>query len=669
MYVVQKGRCINPLNKDNHPSSKELSDFPTSLKRSYPLIPENAKICSNCRRQLYKQESELPASKRTKIECDNEYHRAGVAVLEQLKRKFSESVTKQDRIQLLTFAPEFWSRRDLMREFGCTEWEARTSKQLVEKNGIFSIPDKKTGKVLPTETVNLIKCFYERDDISRMMPGLKDVLSIKQENGKREHVQKRLLLADLHEIYSLFKKEHADVKVGLTKFTQLKPPNCVLAGSSGTHNVCVCVHHENVKLMLNSIDLQNLTKDTRIFLENYHDCIREIVCDNAVSDCYLGECLDCPNMRKLRKHLLECFNSKNISEIKYESWFQSDRSTIGSKTVNIYEFMNVLGDKLIKLKTHDYFAREQFIFVEELKKSLQKGEFLISCDFAENYAFVIQNSTQSFHWNNNQASIFTVVIYYRENDDLKHLSMAIISENLNHDTISVYEYQKIIISYLKSHFTVSKIYYITDGAGQHFKNKSNFYNLLFHEKDFGIPAKWHFHATAHGKGACDGIGANLKRGARRASLQLSSKSHILTPEDLYEWANKFCKETKVFYTTKESYEQTVSQLKPRLDKAQSIPGTLNYHAIIPVDEFTLKLKKTSLRSQYQLFPKKITGQKKKINTLKTPLKVTPLKVTAKLGNTKKIKKSGTATKNVKNSEKIKPTKPARRTAQARRPAR
>ena len=56
------------------------------------------------------------------------------------------------------------------------------------------------------------------------------------------------------------------------------------------------------------------------------------------------------------------------------------------------------------------------------------------CDFAENYAFVIKNSTQSLHWNNNQATVFTVVVYYKQNDELKHVSIAVISDNLNHDT-------------------------------------------------------------------------------------------------------------------------------------------------------------------------------------------------------------------------------------------
>jgi len=34
--------------------------------------------------------------------------------------------------------------------------------------------------------------------------------------------------------------------------------------------------------------------------------------------------------------------------------------------------------------------------------------------------------------------------------------------------------------------------------------------------DFGILAEWYFHATAHEKGPCDGIGGNLKRQPSRA---------------------------------------------------------------------------------------------------------------------------------------------------------
>ena len=43
------------------------------------------------------------------------------------------------------------------------------------------------------------------------------------------------------------------MKIGLSKFAELRPKECVLAGASGTHNVCVCTIHQNVKLMLSAI--------------------------------------------------------------------------------------------------------------------------------------------------------------------------------------------------------------------------------------------------------------------------------------------------------------------------------------------------------------------------------------------------------------------------------
>ena len=54
-----KLKCINPLNKNDHPASKNLSDFSTLLRSAYPLVPVNAKIYSTWRRQIYKQKSSL----------------------------------------------------------------------------------------------------------------------------------------------------------------------------------------------------------------------------------------------------------------------------------------------------------------------------------------------------------------------------------------------------------------------------------------------------------------------------------------------------------------------------------------------------------------------------------------------------------------------------------
>ena len=51
-----------------------------------------------------------------------------------------------------------------------------------------------------------------------------------------------------------------------------------------------------------------------------------------------------------------------------------------------------------------------------------------------------------------------------------------------------------------------------------------------------VQAEWHFFATSHGKSAGDGAGRTFKRLATKASHQRLYKDHILTAEQLYQFA-------------------------------------------------------------------------------------------------------------------------------------
>ncbi|KAJ8665953.1 hypothetical protein QAD02_007615 [Eretmocerus hayati] len=154
-----------------------------------------------------------------------------------------------------------------------------------------------------------------------------------------------------------------------------------------------------------------------------------------------------------------------------------------------------------------------------------------------------------------------------------------------------------------------------DGASQHFKNKSNFANIVKHEEDFGILAECHYRATAHGEGACDGIGANLKRGAKRASLQRTSQNHILTAQALYEWAKVYCKEADIFFSPTEYYERVKQGLQSRFEDAEVVPGTLQYHAFISTPDRKLQCKKFSPSVKSDLSPK---GKRSRIAQPKVP---------------------------------------------------
>ena len=70
-------------------------------------------------------------------------------------------------------------------------------------------------------------------------PGRKDYVSSRNKDGSKEKVQKRLLLANISEIYGNFKAESPSLKIGFSTFALLRPKWCIPAGVAGSHNVCL----------------------------------------------------------------------------------------------------------------------------------------------------------------------------------------------------------------------------------------------------------------------------------------------------------------------------------------------------------------------------------------------------------------------------------------------
>lgn len=155
--------------------------------------------------------------------------------------------------------PKSWGVRKISEYFGVSYSLANTAFQLHENEGIRSSPDAYKGHPLSQELKQLVENFYYNPDISRILPGKKDYLSVVK-NEVRTHVQKRLLLDNLNEVYALFQDKHQECKISLTKFSTLRPKECVLAGSNSTHFVCVCKIHQNVKLMIDGPELKKLSK-------------------------------------------------------------------------------------------------------------------------------------------------------------------------------------------------------------------------------------------------------------------------------------------------------------------------------------------------------------------------------------------------------------------------
>ena len=67
---------------------------------------------------------------------------------------------------------------------------------------------KKTIEESKTKVID----FYNDDEVSRMCPGKKDFVLVKNSEGKLVHLQKRLLLANLHELYLHYIHTHIHTK-------------------------------------------------------------------------------------------------------------------------------------------------------------------------------------------------------------------------------------------------------------------------------------------------------------------------------------------------------------------------------------------------------------------------------------------------------------------------
>ena len=533
-------------------------------------------------------------------------------IISQLKEKYS-TATRSEKLQILTVVPKSWSIRKIESEFGASNYIVRKAKELVREKGILSTPNPKPGRSLPQTSIDIVIRFYESDENSRMMPGKKDCISVRGEEG-RITMQKRLILSNLQELYRSFKDKHPEQKIGFSKFAELRPRHCVLAGASGTHSVCVCTTHQNMKLMMQSIKLGELTTSNGRSLQTYQHCISQAICNPPLPSCYFGTCKYCPGFASLEEVLRSVLDDNLIDYVSYKQWVSVDRSTLETFSKPADDFVEFFFEKLKLLIPHSFVATQQASFFNECKSTLQSGELLVQADFSENYAFVLQDAVQGFHWNNSQATVHPFVIYYQQAGEEHHISYVIISDCMHHDTVAVYLFQKNLISFLKQelHTAPKKIIYFSDGAASQYKNRKNFVNLCNHEADFGVKAEWHFSATSHGKGACDGVGGTVKRLASRASLQRPYDQQIITPRQLFEWASNNIQGIVFQYCSCVEYEEVKDLLEARFQTSRTIPGTRKLHSFVPMSQESMQVRSFSAAAIFKT--EKVTKQESELAT-------------------------------------------------------
>ena len=137
----------------------------------------------------------------------------------------------------------------------------------------------------------------------------------------------------------MFKDRYSNEAIGFSKFVDLRPKHCVLAGASGTHSVCVCTIHQNVKLMMLGAKLPDLTATDGTVFKTYHHCIAQVMCNPPLPECYLNTCNACPGIGTLKESLLAVLDDNMIDSVTYKQWTIVDRSTLKTTSNTSDEFV------------------------------------------------------------------------------------------------------------------------------------------------------------------------------------------------------------------------------------------------------------------------------------------------------------------------------------------
>lgn len=481
----------SPLGLSPSVVKLELNQYIENLGLS-PVIPPNYTVhgkINYAKRKLEEMEKEAKKKiclslgiEETSIKFDKEVDAQSFqALMEAVKKKVHE-VDWRTKLQLLTLCPRSWSEREASTFFAVSRGTIKKSRKLA----FFELPPPRKGRTISPTVKNAVLAFYCHDDNSRIMPGRKDCISM----GGGQYEQKRLLLSTLSELYNKFRSEYPlekypELEIGFSLFCTLRPKYCILAGASGTHNVCVCQQHQNLHLKLWALGIKSKLKEL----------IPKFVCSAPNRDCQLGMCPKCPKLNDLiaimkleAQNVLqqeeediddEIFNEYLKENIEYSEWTGTDRSELITKHTTVEGLVIEVAKCLRKVIAHDFVTLEQSQFLKKKKESLTSSEAIVLMDFSMNYTCLIQDATQSYHWSKKMCTVHPTVIYYRgEDNELKHKSLCFISSDTDHDVAMVQEIQALTMAWIGENLTnVREVMYMTDGCAAQYKNCKSFAHL------------------------------------------------------------------------------------------------------------------------------------------------------------------------------------------------
>ena len=189
-----------------------------------------------------------------------------------------------------------------------------------------------------------------------------------------------------------------------------------------------------------------------------NELVNLVICGIPQEDCYTRECESCGE--NLPSNFLSL--NREIDENDICSWSKwktfDNRVDFQAYSGSISLLLREINTQWSKFLLHSYCTQAQREYIAQIRSQSSSQSYVVAqIDFAENYTFVRQREPQSAHWNNTQATLFTIHLKI----GLNHKNLCIISDYRSHDTAFVYVAQKYITDFVKRNYpSVTMINYL-----------------------------------------------------------------------------------------------------------------------------------------------------------------------------------------------------------------